>query len=215
MDPADNQAANLEERVDDVLAEYLRAAEAGPAPDRHELLSRHPDLAPQLAAFFADQDEAQSWTKALRPLIPDSLLARRCHCPHCHQALELVAVVPEEVTCPSCGSTFRVEPAEAFPLEGQRRLGRFELLEAVGIGAFGTVYKARDPELDRIVAVKIPRAGHLAGMEDLERFLREGRNLAHIHHPGIVPVYEVGQADGLPYLVTEFVQGKTLAELLR
>jgi serine/threonine-protein kinase len=94
-------------------------------------------------------------------------------------------------------------------------LGRFELLEAVGIGSFGTVYKARDPELDRIVAVKIPRAGHLAGKEDLDRFLREGRSLAHIHHPGIVPVYEVGQADGLPYLVTEFVHGKTLAELLR
>src|SRR5262245_14053036 len=73
-----------EDRVDDVIAEYLRAAETGPAPDRHELLSRHPDLASQLAAFFADQDQAQGWTKALRPLIPDSLLARRCHCPHCH-----------------------------------------------------------------------------------------------------------------------------------
>jgi tetratricopeptide (TPR) repeat protein len=215
MDPADEQAASLEDRLDDVIAEYLRAAEMGPAPDRRELLSRHPDLASQLAAFFVDQDQAQSWTKALRPLIPDSLLARRCHCPHCHHALELVAVVPEDISCPSCGSTFRVEPAEPLPSAGQRRLGRFELLDAVGIGSFGTVYKARDPELDRIVAVKIPRAGHLADKEDLDRFLREGRCLAHIHHPGIVPVYEVGQTDGLPYLVTEFVHGKTLAELLR
>jgi hypothetical protein len=229
MDPIDNQTGkgdcpfegrgtvpfSDEDRVDDVIAEYLHAAETGPAPDRHELLSRHPDLTSQLAAFFADQDQAQSWTKALRPLIPDSLLARRCHCPHCHHALELVAVVPEDISCPSCGSTFRVEPAEPLPVAGQRRLGRFELLEAVGIGSFGTVYKARDPELDRIVAVKVPRAGHLVGKEDLDRFLREGRSLAHIHHPGIVPVYEVGQADGLPYLVTEFVHGKTLAELLR
>jgi tetratricopeptide (TPR) repeat protein len=229
MNAADNQATNLtgkvedtgtvpfseEDRLDGVIAEYLRAAEAGQVPDQHELLLRHPDLAPQLAAFFADQDQARSWTKALRPLIPDSLLARRCHCPNCHHALEVVAVVSEEITCPSCGSTFRVEPAEPPPLARQRRLGRFELLEAVGTGAFGTVYKARDPELDRIVAVKIPRAGHLATKEDLDRFLREGRNLAQIHHPGIVPVYEVGQADGLPYLVTEFVQGKTLAELLR
>jgi WD40 repeat protein len=229
MDPVDNQTGkgdspfeergtvpfSDEDRVNDVIAEYLRAAETGPAPDRHELLSHHPDLASQLAAFFADQDQAQSWTKALRPLIPDSLLARRCHCPHCHHALELVALVPEDITCPSCRSTFRVQPAEPLPLAGQGRLGRFELLEAVGIGSFGTVYKARDPELDRIVAVKMPRAGHLAGKEDLDRFLREGRSLAHIHHPGIVPVYEVGQADGLPYLVTEFVHGKTLAELLR
>jgi non-specific serine/threonine protein kinase/serine/threonine-protein kinase len=228
MDAADNHPTNVtgkvedtgtvpseEDRVDRVIAEYLRAAEVGQAPDQHELLSRHPDLASQLAAFFADQDQAQSWTKALRPLIPDSLVARRCHCPHCHHALEVVAVVSEEVSCPSCGSTFRVEPAEPSPLAGQRRLGRFELLEAVGTGAFGTVYKARDLELDRIVAIKIPRAGHLATKEDLDRFLREGRSLAQIHHPGIVPVYEVGQADGLPYLVTEFVQGKTLAELLQ
>src|SRR5207247_2432146 len=91
---------------------------------------------------------------------------------------------------------------------------RFELLDAVGGGAFGTVYKARDPELDRIVAIKVPRAGSLATRHDLDRFEREARSVAQLRHPGIVPVHEVGQHEGLPYLVSEFVQGITLADLL-
>jgi WD40 repeat protein/tRNA A-37 threonylcarbamoyl transferase component Bud32 len=93
-------------------------------------------------------------------------------------------------------------------------MGRFELLSAVGSGAFGTVYKARDPRLDRIVAVKIPRAGNLPDGQELGRFLREARSTAQLRHPAIVPVYEVGQEDGLPYLVSDFVEGVTLADRL-
>jgi len=95
-----------------------------------------------------------------------------------------------------------------------RLVGRFELLGIVGVGAFGTVYKARDPELDRIVAIKVPRASSLARVEDQDRFLREARSVAQLRHPGIVPVYEVGQHDGRPFLVSDFVEGHTLAEIL-
>src|SRR5581483_11229060 len=84
----------------------------------------------------------------------------------------------------------------------------------VGQGAFGTVYKARDPELDRTVAIKVPRAGNLAGPQDLDRFLREARSVAQLRHPSIVTVHEVGQTDGVPYLVSDFVQGVTLTDLL-
>jgi len=93
-------------------------------------------------------------------------------------------------------------------------LGKFEILKTVGQGAFGTVYKARDTELDRIVAVKVPRAGNLAGPQELDRFLREARSVAQLRHPAIVSVHDVGQADGLPYLVSDFVQGMTLTDLL-
>ena len=75
-------------------------------------------------------------------------------------------------------------------------LGKFGLIEPVGVGAFGTVYKARDPQLDRTVAIKVPRAGNLAGGEDLDRFLREARSVAQLRHPAIVPVHEVGEHDG-------------------
>jgi S1-C subfamily serine protease len=93
-------------------------------------------------------------------------------------------------------------------------LGRFELLGSVGMGAFGTVYKARDPELDRIVAIKVPRVGSLGSGPELDRFLREARSAAQLRHPSIVSVHEVGQAEGMPYLVSDFVHGITLADSL-
>jgi eukaryotic-like serine/threonine-protein kinase len=138
-------------------------------------------------------------------------------CPHCHNAVDLATLAPrEEVVCPACGSSFRPEVEGTTDLSppGPRRLGRFELMGVVGHGAFGTVYKARDPELDRAVAIKVPRAGELAGGAELDRFLREARSVAQLRHPSIVSVYEVGQHGGLPYLVSEFVQGVTLADLL-
>src|SRR5262245_3094310 len=139
-------------------------------------------------------------------------------CPHCQNALDLgECPPPEEVLCPVCGSSFRLEPAATTDWCGRderRTLCKYQLLEAVGAGAFGTVYKARDPDLDRVVAIKVPRAGNLAGKGELERFLREARSVAQLHHPSIVPVHEVGQAAELPYLVSEFVHGVTLADQL-
>ena len=100
-------------------------------------------------------------------------------------------------------------------LEGDRRLGKFELLERLGVGSFGYVFRARDTELGRMVAIKIPRAGHLASPEDAARFLREARSAAQLKHPGIVALHETGQTDdGTFYLVEEFVQGTTLAQRL-
>src|SRR5690242_9413398 len=94
-------------------------------------------------------------------------------CPHCRNAIEVVKLTPrEEIDGPSCGSSFCLEVGSTTghgPAAGTR-LGRFELMEAVGQGAFGTVYKARDPELDRTVAIKVPRAGNLAGQQELDRF---------------------------------------------
>lgn len=109
------------------------------------------------------------------------------------------------------------EPPDAFdanpPHEPTGRLGRFELLRRLGSGAFGTVYQARDPQLERLVAIKIlPTSGENA-MRVVERWLREARSTARLTHDGIVPLYEVGQADGACYLVSEYVSGPTLAAL--
>ena len=78
-------------------------------------------------------------------------------CPNCRDAFEVVAGArPEGHHCPGCGSEFRVDLSATVvkvPLASPRRLGRFELYEVLGSGAFGTVYKARDPDLDRVVAI--------------------------------------------------------------
>ena len=138
-------------------------------------------------------------------------------CPHCHSPIELVTLpAPHEVQCPSCGSTFRiaVESTETLNSTGVTIFARFELIQTVGTGAFGTVYKARDPSLDRVVAVKIPRFGNLPGGQELERFLREARSAAQLRHMAIVPVHEVGHSGGVAYLVSEFIDGVTLADRL-
>jgi serine/threonine-protein kinase len=96
-----------------------------------------------------------------------------------------------------------------------RRLGKFELLERVGLGAAGAVWRARDTELDRLVALKVPHPGLLSGPADLERFYREARAAAQLRHPGLVTVHEITTLDGLPAIVSEFVPGVTLRELLQ
>src|SRR5262249_1245632 len=121
------------------------------------------------------------------------------------------------ILCPSCGSSFRLRSdAVTASLKStiKKKLGRFEILQLVGAGAFGSVYKARDPKLERIVAVKVPRAGKLAEKVDVDRFMREGRSAAQFRHPAIVSIHEVGTADGVPYLVSDFVKGVTLSDWL-
>ncbi|HVS36670.1 MAG TPA: serine/threonine-protein kinase, partial [Gemmataceae bacterium] len=138
-------------------------------------------------------------------------------CPHCRNPIEVVKIAPrEEIVCTSCGSSFHLEGGSTTggQVGAGQKVGKFELIEVVGSGAFGTVYKARDPELERTVALKAPRAGNLAGPQELDRFLREARSAAQLRHPSIVSVHEVGQADGLPFIVSDFVQGATLADLL-
>jgi WD40 repeat protein/tRNA A-37 threonylcarbamoyl transferase component Bud32 len=98
--------------------------------------------------------------------------------------------------------------------EGWPELGRYKLLCRVGSGAFAAVYRAHDRELDRTVAVKIPLDGRVADREELERFWREARSAAQLRHPSIVAVYEVGRFEQTPFLVSEFVVGATLANVL-
>lgn len=92
-----------------------------------------------------------------------------------------------------------------------RQLGDFELLQELGVGSFGQVFRARDTRLDRIVAIKVLRAGRFAGKAEVERFLREARSAALLNHPGIVAIHDTGQTeDGAYYLVEEFIAGETL-----
>ncbi len=137
------------------------------------------------------------------------------HCPHCCSSIEVDNTQEKGRICPACGSSIQLDPGATtawLPAHVSRRLGKFELLEQIGIGSYGTVYKARDTELDRLVALKVPRGAGLPSESEMERFLREARSAAQLRHPSIVAMYDVGQANDTCYLVTEFVQGATLAE---
>jgi WD40 repeat protein/serine/threonine protein kinase len=141
---------------------------------------------------------------------------RQFRCPHCHNPLRLVDDHSEEVLCPGCGSSFQAREAhDTDTASASRRLGKFQLLERVGVGASGAVWKARDTELGRVVALKIPHTGLLTADEDRERFHREARAAAQLRHSGIVTLHEVVTLEGLPCIVAEFIQGVSLKDLLK
>src|SRR5215470_4682811 len=95
------------------------------------------------------------------------------------------------------------------------KLGPYEIAAPLGVGGMGEVYRARDTRLDRSVAIKILPA-HLADRaEASERFEREARAISSLNHPNICQLYDVGQQNGVRYLVMELLEGETLSERLR
>src|SRR5262245_20790057 len=112
-----------------------------------------------------------------------------------------------------------VPPAEAsdeLPQRDPPVIGRYRIVRRLGEGGFGRVYLARDDDLDRPVAIKVPSPGRVSGSDDVEQYLREARALARLDHPRIVPVHNVGHTeDGLCYVVSRYVEGGDLAERMR
>ncbi len=98
-----------------------------------------------------------------------------------------------------------------------KQVGRYEIIEELGQGAMGAVYKARDPMMDRVVALKTILASALTGplaADYRERFFREARAAGRLAHPGIVTVYDVSEQEGTPFLVMELIEGRTLEKIL-
>lgn len=111
------------------------------------------------------------------------------------------------------------EPAAEHDLAADsamiQRFGPYELLEEVGRGGMGVIYKARQPGLDRIVALKMLLAGEFADAKTRERLLREAKVAARLSHPGIVTIHDVGEVQGRPYFAMEYVPGPNLAQHCR
>ncbi|HSB64771.1 MAG TPA: protein kinase [Thermoanaerobaculia bacterium] len=101
-----------------------------------------------------------------------------------------------------------------MPLAPGTRLGPFEVLEPLGSGSMGDVYRAKDTRLGRDVALKVLSPHLLSDREGLLRFAQEARAASALNHPSIVTIYEIGQAAGMPYLAMEFITGKTVREII-
>ena len=100
-------------------------------------------------------------------------------------------------------------------IRNETRLGPYEIVSAIGAGGMGEVYRARDPRLKREVAIKILPASFSSEPQRLRRFEQEANAAAALNHPNILSVYDIGQQDGSPYIVSELLEGETLRVRLR
>ena len=153
-----------ERLLDEVLTEYLRAVDEGHAPDRAELLARHPDLAPDIERFLTAQDAFARWAEPVRQL--------------------------NQTPPPG-------EPAPRAPTD-LGSFGDYELLEVIARGGMGVVFKARQRDVPRVVALKVIRADG-AVADDVRRFRNEVETVAGLDHPNIVPIYDAGERDRALY----------------
>ncbi len=124
-------------------------------------------------------------------------------CPKCATPLP----AGDGALCPRClMSGFLFHESDGAPLGGVR-FGEYELRERVASGGMGVVYKAWHTEMHRLVALKMLKSGRLADTEQRRRFAIEAEAVAHLDHPGIVPIYEVGENDGQPFYTMRLVGG--------
>ncbi|MEN1678084.1 MAG: protein kinase [Planctomycetota bacterium] len=177
-----------------------------------QIVALHPALNQAIAEEFCRMPTIRSDPAPSRA---DDPAASGLHirCPHCRNQVELLDDTPlDEVTCRTCGSAFTLvgddsPDGEVFTL---KQVGRFELQSLLGAGGFGSVWRARDTELDRLVAVKIPRRGSVSRTE-AELFLREARAAAQLRHRNIVPVHEAGRDGDTLFIVSDLIEGEPLS----
>jgi tetratricopeptide (TPR) repeat protein len=200
--PPDAGAAFLRELV---LIDLEWRFKAGEAPAVESYLARFPALA---AADSAVLDvivaEANLRRWAGRPPGPDEYQVRF---PHLADRLRDRLDQTTELSSAAADTP-------PYGIAAPAELGRYRVTGTLGWGGMGVVYRATDPTLDREVAVKVIRPGLVSGaraVRHVTRFLAEARTVAAIRHPNVVPVYEVGEHAGRPFLAMEYCPGGTLA----
>jgi tetratricopeptide (TPR) repeat protein/tRNA A-37 threonylcarbamoyl transferase component Bud32 len=182
-----------ESLLDEVIAAYVEAREAGEAHDRQALLVRHPELADELAAFFADEDQFDNLVAPLRAATPPLASGAT---PIDEKGDPLLAQAPTEITSP-------------------RRINDYEILGEIARGGMGVVYKARHRRLNRLVALKMILAGSFAAPAEVARFLREAESIARLDHPNLVPIYEIGEYEGQPFFAMKLIEGEDLSRHIK
>jgi len=96
-----------------------------------------------------------------------------------------------------------------------KKYGRYEIIKELGRGSMGIVYLGHDPQIDRLVAIKVLRQDRVTSEAFVTRFLKEARAIGRLSHPNIVAVYDVGEDQGTIYLTMEYIEGRSLAEIIK
>ncbi|HTU22460.1 MAG TPA: serine/threonine-protein kinase, partial [Gemmataceae bacterium] len=182
------ESLSREQRLDEAVTAFLEAQEAGRRPLRQDWLARHPDVAAGLEQFFADQDEVDRLTGPLRTAFQGTPPPGDTPQPG----------QPDGPSSPLSPNTLATAP------EG------YELLKVLGQGGMGLVYKARQKNAGRLVALKLIRAERLTSESDVQRFRNEAEAAAQLDHPHIVPVYEVGSRQGHFFFSMKLIEGSGL-----
>jgi serine/threonine protein kinase/Flp pilus assembly protein TadD len=180
-----------ESRLNNVLAAYFDAVEAGQPADCETLLARYPDLAAELRNFFAEQDQVHGLASPLRLLLQPG------------QA----ATPPEQLTRQEGKND---SPTFAAPTE----LGDFRIVREVSRGGMGIVYEAEQVSLGRRVALKLLPFAATLDPKQLLRFQNEARAAAQLHHTNIVPVYYGGCEKGIAFYAMQFIDGQSVAGMI-
>jgi len=183
-DDSENREAELFRQLELLIVQNRD----GQQPDWASVAEEFPDLAVELRELWATAMLAEDFGSFSGELLlsssSDSLVQ-----PDNHRSKPLATEVP-------------------------KRIGDYELLEEIGRGGMGVVFKARQISLDRIVAVKMILQGDLASAIDIARFRAEAESAAGLQHPNIVPVYEVGEEQGRPFFSMKYIEGTTLAKCI-
>ena len=179
------------------LEDYLQRLQSGELPDRASLLARYPELSSALDCLDAlesiapEVDQPAAADQAAEPIKPPG--------------------------SPTSGGTFdateeELSQAALAAKSNPFQFGDYEVIEEIGRGGMGVVYKARQKSLGRTVAVKMILAPHLASEEQVRRFDIEAKAAAGLRHPNVVAIYDAGHVDGQHYFAMQYVEGPSLAE---
>ena len=181
-------ADDREARLEQLIASYLQAEDAGSPCDRAALLAAHPDEADDLRRFFVEHDRFHRIAAPLR-----------------------AAGTEPDATIDGAGM-----PAAREPELGERvaYFGDYELLKELGRGGMGVVYLARQISLNRSVALKMLKTDVLATEDERRRFQNEAEAIALLDHPHIVPILEVGEHQGRRYFSMKRISGPSLDKRL-
>ncbi|WP_417387357.1 protein kinase domain-containing protein, partial [Gimesia sp.] len=210
---ADGQSLN----IDQLIADFKVRTDAGEQFSFEKLLEAHPEHTAELTRYFkqwkesetpSQSDKVETEESSTETSAPGKISFEDATAHTMIQGTgESESSLTQAYDQSGNGSATSVEISETF--------GRYTIQKVLGQGAMGAVYLAKDTQLDRDVALKIPKFGDGNGVDEeelLARFYREARAAATLRSPNICPVYDVGEIDGQHYITMAFIEGRPLKD---